>query len=102
VPDTGAVQSVVFEQTPGRLDPRQIEAARQAMERLKFHPREALPNVTALGRAEAMYMELTGVAREELGAALAQFRGLLDRQDPALIDPARENLLLLLSRLRRG
>ena len=102
VPDTGAVHSVVFEQTPGRLNRREIEEARKAMDRLKFHPRESLPNVTALSRAEAMYMELTGLAREELAHALAEFRGLLERQDAALIDDSRERLLILLSGLRRG
>jgi molecular chaperone HscC len=102
VPDTGQVKTVVFEQTPGRLASRQIEEARKQMERLKFHPRDALPNVTALSRAEAVFVEVTGLARERVGAAMAEFRALLDRQDPALIDESRERLLLLLSELRRG
>jgi molecular chaperone HscC len=102
VPETGAAHSVVFEQTPGRLTPKQVEEARKSMERLKFHPREALPNMTALSRAEALYVELTGMPREVLGQALAEFRAVLERQDPALIDDVRERLLILLSGLRRG
>ena len=83
MPDTGAVHSVVFEQTPSRLSRREIEEARKVIDRLKFRPREALPDVTALSRAEAMYMELTGLAREQLGHALAESRALLERQAPA-------------------
>ena len=40
-----------------------MKAAREAMARLKFHPRDALPNATALARADALYVELAGRAR---------------------------------------
>jgi molecular chaperone HscC len=93
IADTGRKFSAVFEQTPGRLSAAQIEAARKGLERLKFHPREALPNVTALNRAEAVYVELRGEAREALSAALAQFRATLERQDPGAIERARETLV---------
>jgi molecular chaperone HscC len=102
VVETGRKQTAVFEQTPGRLTPEQIETARRAFERLKFHPREALPNVTALSRAEALYVELTGLPREELGQALASFRAALERQDAAVIDGARESLVALTAALSRG
>ena len=101
VVDTGRKFSAVFEQTPGRLTRAQIEAARKGLERLKFHPREALPNVTALTRAEALYVELVGVPREELGGALAAFRAALERQDPALIDEVREKLVAVTAALAR-
>jgi molecular chaperone HscC len=99
--DTGRKFSAVFEQTPGRLTRDQIEAARKAFERLKFHPREALPNITALNRAEALYVELTGMAREQLGHVLAAFRGALEHQDPALIEEMRERLNAATSALSR-
>ena len=102
VDDTGKKVSAIFEHTAGRLRRSEIEAARRAMERLKFHPREALPNVTALSRAEALYVELTGSAREELGHAMGVFRGALERQDPAVIEPARAALLALTATLWRG
>jgi hypothetical protein len=37
----------------------------------EFHPREALPNTTALARADALYVELVGHARDVLGSAIA-------------------------------
>ena len=44
------------------------------MARLKFHPRDALPNATLLARADALYVELTGTPRTALGEAIARFR----------------------------
>ncbi len=64
IASTGKKASMVIEKTPGRLTDAQIEEARKAMTRLKFHPREALPNTTALTRADALYVELSGPARE--------------------------------------
>jgi molecular chaperone HscC len=93
ITDTGRKFSAVFEQTPGRLTSAQIEAARKGLERLKFHPREALPNVTALNRAEAIYVELRGDAREALAEAMALFRAAIERQNPATIEEARERLV---------
>jgi molecular chaperone HscC len=98
---TGNTTSAVFEQTPGRLKRGEVEKARAAMERLKFHPREALPNITALGRAEALYVGLIGPAREELAEAMAVFRAVLQAQEPKAIEAAREGLLALVAGLSR-
>jgi molecular chaperone HscC len=74
-------EHLVIEQAPGKLTPDDIEKARLDMEKLKFHPRDALPNSTAIQRAEALYVELTGDAREHLGQALAQFRAAIEAED---------------------
>ena len=79
---TGRRETLVIEQTPGRLTATQIADARKALARLKFHPREALPNTTALARADALYVELVGPPREALGDAIALFRAALDGRDP--------------------
>src|SRR5262245_64104920 len=68
----GSKHSLVIEKTPGRLSAEEVDAARRAMTRLKLHPRDALPNTTALTRADALFVELTGDRRELLGAAIAQ------------------------------
>jgi len=70
------------------------------MRGFKFHPREALPNTTALSRAESLYTELRGHARERLGMAMRAFRLALEEQDPAEIEACRAELLMLLERLR--
>ena len=101
VVSTGRRDSLVVEQTPGRLSSAQIAASRQALQRLKFHPREALPNTTALARADALYVELVGGARDRLGDAIAAFRGALEGQEPAQIESARAALLGLVDSLAR-
>lgn len=90
---THRTETLVIEQHPGRLTPEQLVAARAAMSALKLHPRETLPNTTAVARAEALYVELIGDARAELGSLLADLRGVLETQDEALIAPVRVALL---------
>jgi molecular chaperone HscC len=99
VVSSGRTDVLVIEQTPGRLTKAQIEAARAALARLKFHPRDLLPNTTALARGDALYVELTGVARGMLGDALGAFRASLESQDPAAIELHRASLNALLARL---
>ncbi len=99
---TGRQHAFVVQQTPGRLTPEQIAKAREKMAALKVHPRELLPNTTALARAEALHLELVGAAREELAHAMALFRGALEQENPDLIDACRARLTALLGVLRRG
>jgi molecular chaperone HscC len=99
---TGEAASLVIERAPGRMSPEQVEHARTALRTLKFHPREALPNTTALARAESLYTELRGPARELLGAALRSFRLALEEQNPAIIERRRGELLGLVERWKQG
>lgn len=101
VVSTGKTDTLVIEKSPGRLSPAQIKAAREAMAKLKFHPRDALPNTTALARADALYVELSGPDREILGHAIAVFRAALEGQDQKEIEMKRERLNALASSLRR-
>jgi molecular chaperone HscC len=98
---TGRKETLTIEKQPGRLTADQLKRAREEMARLKVHPRETLPNRTAQARADTLYAELTGEPRERLGAAIAHFQGALERQDPALIDEARELLLSVVAALAR-
>ena len=85
-----------IERSAGRLSRRELEAARARLARLKFHPRETLPNITAVSRADALYAELVGQERAQLGRALSVFRAALESQDRKLIDEQREALLAIL------
>ncbi|NBD08167.1 Hsp70 family protein [Corallococcus silvisoli] len=97
---TGRKEAFVIEQRPGRLTPAQIEDARQRMAALKLHPRDALPNTTALARADALFVELTGAPREELAAAIAGLRLALEAQEPGRIAEVRERLNALVRAFR--
>ncbi|MDC0717484.1 Hsp70 family protein [Nannocystis bainbridge] len=91
--------STLFHGSAVKLSTAEIERARQEMQRFKFHPRDALPNTTALARAMALYAELTGPARSELGEGIAAFRAVLDAQDPSQVQAVREALVALTHRL---
>lgn len=93
---TGKTATFTIERNPGKLGKAQLAEARKRLARLKFHPREALPNVTAIARAEALYVELNGPDRARLGQLLAEFRAALETQDATLIQQRREMLLAVL------
>jgi molecular chaperone HscC len=90
---TGQVETLVIEESPGRLTAEQIEQAREQMRALKIHPREALPNATALERADALYQRLSGEPRAWLGQLIVQLDAALDSQDQDRITGARSELL---------
>lgn len=97
---TGKRHTRVLRDRPGKLPEAEMRKALKRMQALKVHPRETLPNRTALERAEALFVELTGSAREELGAGLGRFRAALETQDPQEISAYREALVSLTQRLR--
>jgi molecular chaperone HscC len=99
---TGRKAAIVIEGTPGRLSSEEIVDARRRMQALKLDPRDALPNRTAIARAEALYVELLGERRAALGEAIAAFRVTLERQSPDEITMFRERLIALVANLRRG
>ena len=101
VRSTGASSSLVIEKAPGRLTAKQLAAAREQMKQWKLHPRDGLPNATALARADALYAELTGADRMHLGTAIAHFRATLEDQRANEIDIARSELNALVEALRR-
>jgi len=94
-------EHLVIEERPGKLTKEQLQRAREAMARLKFHPRDSLPNRTALARADALYVELTGLAREDIGAALGMFRAALEAQDVEMIELMRGRILQMIDAYTR-
>ena len=101
VVSTGKKEALIIEKSPGRMTAKEVKAAREVMARLKLHPRDALPNATALARADALYVELSGPAREELGHSIAALRAALETQDDKEIAPRRERLLSLVTAYKR-
>ncbi len=97
---TGSLKNVVIERSTGSLTKAEIAQTRERFRRLKFHPRDALPNLTALARADALHVELVGQVRQSLAQAIVAFRAALDAQDPAQIETTRDWLLQLMTRLR--
>ena len=96
----GTTETLVLERSPGKMSAQQVAEARDALSRLKFHPRDALPNTTALARAESLFTELRGAEREMLSRAMRAFRLALEEQDSAAIEAERGQLLALIKSLR--
>ncbi len=96
----GRKESFVIEKRPGAMSALQLDQARVRMANLKLHPREALPNATAIARAEALYVELVGDPRAALGEMLAQFRAVLESQRIADIQASRDALIGLTQTLK--
>jgi molecular chaperone HscC len=101
VVSTGKTAIFTIQGQAGRLSRREVEQARARLARLKFHPRDALPNTLALARADTLFVELVGKERDQLGGALAAFRGALESQDAKAIDELRELLLAVVLSLSR-
>ena len=81
---TGLRHEVLVEKNPGVLSQEEIRERLAALAAIKVHPRDQQENITLIARAERLYEELLW-AREQLQAALVQFRGVLDLQDGAAI-----------------
>ena len=95
---TERVEHLVIESRPGQLTGRRSRGARR-WPRIKFHPRDSLPNPTALARADALFAETSGPSASAR-PALAAFRAVLETQEPDMIDPTRERLNAFIASLR--
>lgn len=98
---TQRVEHYVVQKRPGKLSADELVRAREAMKRLKVHPRETLPNRTALARADALFVELRGAPRDALARAIADLGTALETHEREAIDAARERLNALVSELSR-
>ncbi|KRB07119.1 molecular chaperone HscC [Lysobacter sp. Root690] len=85
---TGLRHEVLVEKNPGVLSQEEIRERLAALAALKVHPRDQQENIALIARAERLYEELLW-ARDQLQAALVQFRGVLDLQDSAVISEHR-------------
>ena len=99
VPATGQKRNLVIVDEDDRRSADEIKRSREALEKLKVHPRDEVINVAAMTRAERCYESFTGPARDAIGHWITEFQGVLDKQDPRVIADARESLLEALDRL---
>ncbi|CAN5221374.1 molecular chaperone HscC [soil metagenome] len=96
---SGRHYSLVIEGNPGLLTEAEIATRLESLAALKIHPRDTLEVRTVMARAERLYEQLRGEAREWLGARIDAFELAIATQDPRTIEPARRELDEQLSRL---
>ena len=85
VMESGKKFTKVIEQRPGTLSPQEIREAIELLAPLKVHPRDLLPNRARIERANRVYAELLGPARDQLAYLVENFEGALAAQDPEAI-----------------
>lgn len=96
IPLTGETRQLTIYDQDGTLSPEELVARREALARLKVHPRDEDANRAALTRAARCYEQFLGDKREHIGRLIAQFEAVLERQDPRSAELAREQLLKVL------
>lgn len=96
VHETEEKHRLVIQENPGVLSAKEIEQRLKELNKIKLHPRDEMRNTTLLARADRMYAEILGPAREVLSTVTAQFQAALERQNPDEIALAREQLKELL------
>lgn len=82
---TGQTRSLVIESGQAHMTPEEVARRLEALSVLKIHPRDTLENRTLLARAERMYEQLLGAARDHIGQMITRFEQVLATQDPRLI-----------------
>lgn len=77
---TGEKHSKSIVNSAGSLSEEELEASRQKLAKLKFHPRETEQARTLLARAERLYESSLGDLREYISDAISHFEHVLDSQ----------------------
>jgi molecular chaperone HscC len=90
---------LVITENAGVLSPEEVEQRLGELAALKIHPRDQMENRTLVARADRLYQELLGDAREYLAQHVAAFQRALETQDPPTVRRAREALAEVLQRL---
>ena len=98
---TQTTSTLVIEGNPGTLSDSEIEQSLKALAALKIHPRDMLDNRTALARAERLYEQFRGSAREWLGQQIGHFEEAMATQDVRVVNPARKRFEEMLDQLER-
>jgi molecular chaperone HscC len=93
VNDTGEQFQLVILDDKDSIAPKELEQRRQALQKLKIHPREQEANRAALSRGERCYEQALSNQREIIGQWISQFENVLAGQNSREINPAREAFL---------
>lgn len=82
---TGEARRLVIESGEAHMPADEIARRLATLSALKIHPRDTLENRTLLARAERLYEQLLGGARDQVGQFILHFEQVLASQDERLI-----------------
>ncbi|SHO57096.1 Hsp70 family protein [Vibrio quintilis] len=92
VVSTGKTIQKVIDRTPtGMSEAAQLES-RKRLEKLKFHPRDALPNITLMEKLNRLYEEKLAEERHWIEQLILHFTRMLETQDDHQIKTMREQI----------
>ncbi len=88
VPETGITsQLVIYDEEDSKAG--DLAARRDALAKLKFHPRESAENAAAMARAQRCFENFLGLSRDMISQSIGNFVRALATQDARTIDAAR-------------
>ncbi|CAH0215813.1 MULTISPECIES: molecular chaperone HscC [Pseudomonas] len=102
IQSTGERRTLVIENNPGVLAPKEIQQRLAALANLKVHPREQQVNSLLTARLERLYQESLGDLRQRLDHMANRFKQILDTQDERTIRDLRLQLTQQLDELEQG
>jgi molecular chaperone HscC len=93
--------TLVIQGNPGMLNDAEIAQRLTELEKIKMHPRDSLEMRTLLARADRIYQQVRGDLRNWLGHQIAEFEGVLESQNPRLINAAKSKFSDMLNSVER-
>jgi len=99
VTSTGQTYYHMIQNAPGELSEKEIQASKEKLAKLKFHPREQAINMELIARAERLFESRLASERDEIQHNLSYFEKVLDKQNPADIKEAAEEFSQYLEQL---
>lgn len=88
---TGENKSLVIDNSSQHLSEDEINASRNKLATLKFHPREDEINQQLLFRAERLFESALGDMRDHISRGIGQFEEILESQDPERVKQAQSD-----------
>ncbi len=98
---TRKTERLVIEGNPGSLPRAEIEKRLKALAAIKIHPRDQQENAALIARMRAAFENTLGDRRQSVGRLIAEFEGVMSRQDPREINEARRNIEAILGNFER-
>lgn len=91
VVSTGETYYKMIQNAPGSLSEKDIQASKEKLSHLKFHPRELAVNQNLISRAERIFESRLADERDAIQDSLRWFESILESQDEKQIEVAQQD-----------
>lgn len=98
---TKKTERLVIEGNPGSLPRDEIEKRLKALAAMKIHPRDQQENAALIARMRAAFENSLGDKRSSVGRLIAEFEGVMARQNPREIAEARRDIEAIIGNFER-